>query len=49
MGGYASIIIQRNVYTPQINIIENYGLGVYLLHIQLRKMPVCYQLNTCHV
>lgn len=33
-----SIIIQRNVYITQINIIENYGLGVYLLHIQLRKL-----------
>lgn len=33
-----SIIIQRNVYITQINIIENYGLGVYLLHIQPRKL-----------
>lgn len=24
-GGYTSIIIQRNVYIPQINIIGNYG------------------------
>lgn len=32
-----SIIIQKNVSITQINIIEHYGLGVYLFHIQQKN------------
>lgn len=44
-----SIIIQRNVYITQINIIEDYGLGVYLLHMQLRKMTVLWSKYMLHL
>lgn len=46
VGGDAGFLIQSNVSVTQINIIGNYGQGVYLLHVQLRQMAALSRKHT---